>query len=264
MAFLQFEGGRIHYVDKGEGPALLFLHAFPLSSAMWNKQANDLKDAWRVLAIDFPGFGKSDRLARPASMEAFAQVALALLDAAKVERAAVIGLSMGGYAAFELRAMAPGRVGALALCDTRATPDTPDGRKAREATARAVEEDGCAVLAERMLPNLVTPNAPPALKRDIEKLITENSPEGAAAALRAMALRKDFTGSLKDIDCPTLVLVGDHDTLTPPSDSQAMAQAIPGARFESVHGAGHLSNLENPKDYDAALRSFLDAHRARL
>ncbi|MGC4114072.1 MAG: alpha/beta fold hydrolase [Myxococcales bacterium] len=262
MGFLQSNGARIHYLDKGDGPALLLLHAFPLSSSMWNKQANDLKDRYRVLAPDFPGFGKSELLPQPATMELYAQVALSLLDAAKVEKATVLGLSMGGYVAFELLAHAKDRVSALVLCDTRATADTADARKGREATAHAVEDDGIGVLAERMIPNLVSPAAPAALKRDIEKLITENSADGAAAALRAMAQRKDFSGSLKDLACPTLVVVGDHDTVTTPADAQSMANGIPGAKLAQVPGAGHLSNLENPKAFDAALREFLDAHRA--
>ncbi|HEY3449000.1 MAG TPA: alpha/beta fold hydrolase [Myxococcales bacterium] len=261
MGFLQSNGARIHYLDKGEGPALLLLHAFPLSSSMWIKQANDLKDHYRVLAPDFPGFGKSELLPQPATIDLYAQVALALLDAAKVEKATVLGLSMGGYVAFELWSRAKDRVAALALCDTKATPDSADARKSREATAHAVEDDGIGVLAERMIPNLVSPAAPDALKRDIEKMITENSADGAAAALRAMAQRKDFTGSLKDIACPTLVVVGDHDTVTPAAEGQALANAIPGAKLVQIPGSGHLSNLENPKAFDAALREFLDAHR---
>ena len=264
MGFLQWNGARIHYLDKGEGPAVLLLHAFPMSSAMWSKQAGDLKNAFRVLAPDFPGFGKSELLGPPATMELFAQLSLALLDSAKVGKAAVVGLSMGGYVAFELWAQAKDRVAALALCDTRATPDTPDARKSREATAHAVEDDGIGVLAERMIPNLVSPAAPPALRRDLEKMITENSAEGAAAALRAMAQRRDFTAALKDIACPTLVLVGDHDTVTPTADSQQLAREIPGAQLVAVPQAGHLSSLENPKAFDGALRSFLEAHRAAL
>lgn len=261
MAFLQSNGARIHYLDKGEGPALLLLHAFPLSSSMWNKQANDLKEGYRVLAPDFPGFGKSELLSSPATMELYAQVALSVLDAAKVDRATVLGLSMGGYVAFELWSRAKDRVGALVLCDTRATPDTADARKGREATAHAVEDDGVGVLAERMIPNLVSPAAPDALRRDIEKMITENSADGAAAALRAMAQRRDFTGTLKDIACPTLVLVGDHDTVTPPADAQNMAGAIPGAKLAQIPSSGHLSNLESPKAFDQALREFLVAQR---
>lgn len=264
MGSLNWSGVRLHWTERGEGPAVLFLHAFPLSASMWNKQTNALKDAYRTLAIDLPGFGKSDRLATPASMEAFAQGCLAVLDHLAVPKAAVVGLSMGGYVAFELLAQARSRVSALVLCDTRATPDSPESRKAREATARAVEDDGQQVLAERMIPNLLSLAATPALKREAEKLITENPPEGSAAALRALAGRKDFTASLRDISCPTLVLAGDHDTITPPADAQALAQAIPGARYEPVPAAGHLSNLENPKAFDAALRAFLDANRAAL
>jgi len=118
------------------------------------------------------------------------------------------------------------------------------------------------VLAERMIPNLVSPAAPEALKSEIEKLITENSAEGAAAALRAMAGRRDFTGALKDIGCPTVVLAGDHDSVTPPADAQAMADSIPNAKLVQIPQAGHLSNLENPKAFDAALRTFLEARRA--
>lgn len=264
MGSVQWGGARIHFTDKGEGPAVLLLHAFPLSAAMWSKQVSALKDRYRPVALDFPGFGKSERLPSPASMEAFARAALAVLDSLEIERAAVVGLSMGGYAALELHAQAPQRLAALALCDTRATPDSPDVRKAREATAHAVEDDGSQILVERMLPNIVSPAAGPALKRDIEKLITENAPEGLAAALRAMAVRKDFSGSLKNITCPTLVLVGDHDTLLQPAEAQSLAHAIPGARFETVPHAGHLSSLENPKAFDAALRAFLDANGAAL
>jgi len=264
MGSVNWGGAKIHYTERGEGPAVLFLHAFPLSASMWNKQTNALKDTYRTVAVDLPGFGKSERQPTPASMESFAQAALAVLDALEIKKAAVVGLSMGGYVAFELRAHAPERVSALVLCDTRATGDSVESRKAREATARAVEDDGQQVLAERMLPNLVSPAATPALKREIEKFITENPSDGSAAGLRALATRKDFTGNLKDISCPTLVIVGDHDTVTPPSDAQALAQAIPGAKYEAIPAAGHLSNLENHKAFDAVLRAFLDSCRDRL
>lgn len=264
MKSLSFDGAKLHWTERGEGPAVLFLHAFPLSGAMWSKQLGALKDAYRAVAFDAPGFGKSAALPAPASMKRYAEAALALLDHLSIERAAVVGLSMGGYIAFEMHALAPGRVGALVLADTRATPDSPEARKAREATAHAVEDDGPQVLVERMLPNLLSPAAPPALRREAEKLITENAAEGLAAALRAMATRRDFSAALGSIACPTLVLAGDHDTLTPPAEAQAMAKAIPGARFEPLPGAGHLSNLESPKAFDAALRGFLDARRAGL
>ena len=264
MGSLQWGGARIHFAERGEGPVVLFLHAFPLSSGMWLKQMNALKDGFRAVAMDFPGFGKSERLAAPATMDLFAQAALATLDAVGAQKAAVVALSMGGYAALELRERAPERVAALALCDTRATADTPESRKAREATARAVEEDGCQVLAERMIPNLVSSAATDALKREVEKLITENSSEGAAAALRAMAGRRDFTPFLGQVGCPTLVVVGAHDTMTPPSEAQALARAISGAALETIPAAGHLSNLENPKAFDTALRAFLEANRARF
>lgn len=256
--YLQFGGTKVHYEVTGDGPAVLLLHAFPLHAGMWNAQVKALSTNYKVIVPDMPGFGKSPPASTPVTMDLYAQVALAVLDAAGVQRAAVAGLSMGGYIAFALHARAPERVAALVLADTRATPDTADGKHAREQTARAVEDEGIEILVERQLPNLLSHGASAANRRDVERLIVRNPAAGAAAALRGMAQRHDFTAHLPKITCPTLVVVGHDDTLTPPADSQAMASAISGAEFVSVPGAGHLSSIEKPEAFTRAVKDFLD------
>ena len=259
MATLRIDGTRIHLLDRGRGPAVVLLHAFPLSGEMWRPQIDALADRFRVLAPDLPGFGRSPPARGPVSMASFAELSLGLLDAVGVPEAAVVGLSMGGYVALELQALAPQRVRALVLSDTRAHADTADARKAREAIAAAVEDEGSTQpIVERMLPSLLSSAAPAKLRSEVERLAADASTEGAAAALRAMARRRDFTGELGRIGCPTLVMVGLGDALSPPAEMQGLAEAIPGAALERIAGAGHLANLEQPARFNAALGRFLD------
>ncbi len=258
MGKLLINGAQVHFDEDGVGPAVLFLHAFPLSADLWTSQRAALKDRFRTVALDFPGFGRSQALSEPASMSLFAQAALSALDALSIPRAAVVGLSMGGYVAFELLSLARERVAALALCDTRAGSDTEQGRKSREENALAVEREGAAVLVDRLLPNLLSKGASATVRVEVEHRIRAAPPKGVAAALRAMAVRKDFTDHLPRIACPTLVVVGANDVLTPPSEARAMAQAIPAASCREIPSAGHLANLEAPAEFNAALRGFLE------
>ncbi len=261
MVEVLFKDVPIRFEEKGAGPAVLLLHAFPLSSQMWSTQMASLKDAFHVVAVDFPGFGQSRPLGGRATMDLFAQAALAVLDALAVKRAAVLGLSMGGYVSFALHARAPDRVAALGLCDTRAGIDTEEGRKGREANAQAVEREGSGVLVERMMSALLSKGASPSTRAEVERLIRATPREGAAAALRAMAAREDFSNRLAGITCPTLVLVGADDTLTPPSEAQRMARDVPGSIYREIPRAGHLSHFEQPDAFNAAVREFLEQAR---
>ncbi len=245
------------FEERGSGPAVVLLHAFPLSSRMWARQIDALADRYRGIAPDRPGFGRSPP--RPAaSMASFAGDVLALLDALGVLRAAAVGLSMGGYVAFELLDRAPHRLAALALCDTRASPDSDEAKRGRETSAHNVESAGAGVLVEGMLPKLLAQGASREVRDEVEALIRGASSEGTAAALRAMAGRRDFTDRLPTLRCPTLVLVGEQDVLTTPADAEQMAARIPGAELTRIPSAGHLSNLEQPEAFNAALAEFLD------
>jgi pimeloyl-ACP methyl ester carboxylesterase len=259
MPNLELRGAHIHYLDVGHGPdVVILLHAFPLHAGMWTEQAHALSTGHRVLAIDASGFGESTARAAGSTIADQAADVLALCDHLRIPSAAVVGLSMGGYAAFELLAARPEFVRALVLCDTRATADTPEAAAKRETFAGEALERGVGWVADQLLPKLLGPHAEPRLQNLVRGMIGQATPAAVADAQFAMAARRDATELLPSITCPTLVVVGSEDALTPPSDARAMAAAIPHARLVELHGAGHLSNLEARVGFNRAMRDFLD------
>ncbi len=236
---------------------VVFLHAFPLNGSMWTDQRSALGSR-ETLAPDFPGFG--GRPPGEADLEAFAGVALAEMDAAGIDEAVVVGLSMGGYVAFRLHALAPERILGLILADTRSGPDDEEARLKRTDQAARVRREGLDWLAEALLPALLgesTLRDRPEVVTRATAMMSEARPEGVARALEAMRDRPDSTPSLTDITCPTLVLVGEEDTLTPPAEARRMAAELPDSRLVVLPGSGHLSNLETPKAFNEALLGFL-------
>jgi 3-oxoadipate enol-lactonase len=186
--------------------------------------------------------------------------ATAVLDAAGAERADVVGLSMGGYAALALMRRHPETVAALVLADTRAAADTAEVVERRNAQQQQVDEEGTDRLVEAMVGNLLSDetraNRPDVVAR-ARALMHGCSPAGVIGALEAMKNRADSVPLLETIDVPVLVVVGEHDGPSPPDVARAMADAIPDARLEVLPGAGHLSNLEAPDTFNRALESFL-------
>lgn len=250
----------IHYLDRGHGPAVvLLLHAFPMHSGMWRPQIELLSRRFRVIAPDVRGFGASGEPPDVLPMSTIAEDTWHLLDTLGIGKVVVCGLSMGGYVAFELWRRAPELFNGLVLADTRAGADTPEGREGREAFAQAAHAHGMTWVANDMLPKLLRPGHDPKVGAEVRRLILDGTPAAVAAAQRGMALRADSTGTLAAIDVPTLVVVGREDALTPPPVAQAMAEGIAGATFEAIEGAGHLSNLDAPAAFGAALERFVAA-----
>lgn len=255
-------GVELAYHDEGAGQPLLLVHAFPLSSVMWTRQIAGFAPHWRVIAPDLRGFGESAGAGPGASLDQHADDLAALLEHLGIAQATVAGLSMGGYITFALWRRHRARIARLILADTRAGADTDEGRQGRQKNARLVEEQGSGALAEQMLPKLLAANAPTPLRDEVRQLIEANQPAGLAAALHAMAARPDSTPQLAEIDVPTLVIVGSEDALTPPAESQALHAGIAGSRLVEIPGAGHLSSLENPEAFNAAVDDFLNPFRA--
>ncbi len=264
IQLVEVGGQRLAVEDRGSGWPLLLVHGFPLDHGMWAAQIESLAEVARVLAPDLRGFGQSDPLpaeCTAVTMARFADDLAGLLAALQVEGpVGVCGLSMGGYIALEFWRRHRGRVGKLILCDTRAAPDAPEAVAARFQNAQRVLAEGSSVLIDSLLPRLV---ATETLAGDSEvvahlrRMILEARPQTVAAALRGMACRSDARPWLGAIDCPTLVLVGQHDAISPPHEMQAIAAAIPGARFEMIPGAGHMAPMENSSATNAALKAIL-------
>jgi len=257
MPISDLVGSKLHYQDVGSGKdVVVLLHAFPLHAGMWSRQVAALSPRFRVIAPDYPGLGKSPPRPEPSTMEALAEQVLGLLGSLQVDRAVVVGLSMGGYLAFEIYRQRPGLFRGLVLCDTRPGADTPEGATGREAFAKGALEKGLHWVADEMTPKLLRPQPDPAAVREVRSLIGQGTPAGVAAAQRGMARRPDSTPTLAAITCPTLVVVGAEDTLTPPSEAEKMVAGIKGAKLARIPGAGHLPNVESPAAFDQALLDF--------
>jgi pimeloyl-ACP methyl ester carboxylesterase len=247
--------------DRGDGPALLLVHGFPLDHRMWEEQIDVLSDVARVIAPDLRGFGSSGVTPGTVTMGQFADDLAALLDVLQIDEPITLcGLSMGGYIALAFWRRHRDRLARLILCDTRAGADTDQVRQGRLAMAEQVLASGSSIVVGAMLPRLLaeaTTQRRPAVIERLAEMIGQMHPEAIAAAQRGMAAREDSIAILGQIDVPTLVVCGQHDAVSPPAEMQAMAAAMRDARFVEIPDAGHMSPMENPAAVNAAVRDFL-------
>jgi len=243
---------------------VLFIHGFPFSHAMWQSQIGAVSRSFRAIAYDVRGLGGSSVGDGQYTIEGHVDDLIGLLDHLAITKAVIIGLSMGGYIAFQVWRKYAARLRGLILCDTRATADTPDAAAALHAMAERVLREGLAPLVETMLPKLLaetTWREQPQVVEGLREVLRAGNPRGIAAAARGMAERPDMTSALGEIRCPTLVIVGQEDVISPPAEMRGMAEAIPGARFIEISAAGHMAPLENPAAVNAAILAFLSTVR---
>lgn len=252
---------RLAFIDRGQGRVLLLAHGFPMDHAMWSAQIETLSKNHRVIAVDLRGFGQSEATEASTTMEQFADDLAALLDALGIDEPVVLaGLSMGGYVALAFWRKYASRLRGLILCDTRAEADSPETAQARQAAAQRVLKDGPNALVDGMAPKLF---AKQTLEQRLElvdalrRMAQGCSAQGVAAAALGMGLRHDSTAMLGEIRCPTLVIVGLEDIVSPPEEMRRLAHAIPHAQLVEIPNAGHLSPMEQPDLVNAAIKEFL-------
>ncbi len=261
MNKLNINNVELAYRDKGTGQPIVFLHAFPLNQTMWDNQVAEFQSTNRVITFDWRGFGASGPGTENHGLTSFADDLASLLDELKIQNAIICGLSMGGYSAFAFYRKYADRVKALILCDTRATADTEESKSARYEMAELARQRGASALVETMLPKLLGETSlktKPQIITQVKEMIEMAQPEGIAHALIGMAQRKDSTDLLSQIACPTLIVVGNEDKLTPPSDAEKMNQAITSSQLRVIENAGHLPNLEEPGAFNQALGDFIN------
>lgn len=242
----------------GQGPLALLVHGYPLDHRLWLDTLHGPLAARRTLAaIDLRGHGAS-----PGSGDAVHTMALFARDLAAVVRSLadgpvdVVGLSLGGYAAFALHALAPELVGSLVLTNTRAVADDDAAKAGRAAAITTVLEHGPRAIAAAMLPKLLAPGADALQRARVQDMITATPVATIVADLRGLAERPDRRSALPQLAVPTLVVAGEHDPIATPTESAAMAAAIPAARCEVLPGTAHLAPLEAPERFAAAVGAF--------
>jgi len=236
---------------------MLLIHAFPLDARMWQPQLAAFDGGLPVVTPHLPGFGGSGSAGERMAMGAAAERCLSELDRAGIDRALVCGLSMGGYVALELWRAAPARFTGLVLANTRAGADTEEGAAGRRALAERLLSEGSGFLVENP-PPLLSDGASDDLKGRVRAMISEQPAAAIAAASLGMADRPDSTPDLAQISVPSLVITSTLDALIPAAVSSPMAEQIPGAELAVIEGAGHLSNLEAPEEFNRLLQLHLE------
>ena len=249
------------YDDNGSGPALLLIHGFPLCRRMWHPQIKALANSgFRVITPDLRGFGESDTPEGPYSIELFADDMVELLDHLGIEKAAVGGMSMGGYILFDLLERYAGRVSGACFITTRANADDEAGRERRLALARDVLKFGPQVAADAFEKLLFAEESlveRPKLVGEVYGWMTANDSRGIAGGLLAMRERKDYTRLLGGFNVPAMAIGADGDKAAPPDNARTIAAGVPGCRLVIIPYAGHMANLENPGAFNTALVEFL-------
>ena len=254
-------GGRdVRFLEAGAGWPVLLLHAFPVNAEMWRPQLERVPEGWRYIAPDVRGFGPEAAPSGSFTLDDVAADLAAFLDHLKLDRAVIGGLSMGGYITMALLRRSPERFDGMILADTRAEADSPEGLEGRRQMIELVRAKGPGAVADQMLPKLLSASArerQPELVAFVRNMIESTSSETIAAALGAMMGRPDSTSSLSRVNCPTLILVGADDEVTPEPSARAMENRIERSRVVVLPGAGHLSSLESPDAFSRALSEFL-------
>jgi pimeloyl-ACP methyl ester carboxylesterase len=252
----------ITYAGFGDGPPVVLLHPFPAHHEFWLPAVQALASRYRIILPDLRAHGESDAGEGPATMEKHAADLMRVLDDAQVGRAVFGGVSIGGYILFEFWRRFRGRVAALALCCTRPQADTPDARSARLKTAEEVLERGTEWSADLMIPKLLgstTRGSRPDLVAGAKRMMLKMSPQDIAQVQQGMAARPDSVPTLKTINVPTLLLLGEEDPIATMADGELMRQHISSSRLSIIPKAGHFAAWEQPEAVGELLRQFVDA-----
>lgn len=250
----------IRYDDTGTGTPVVLVHGHPFDRTMWREQVDRLGTGYRIIAPDLRGYGNSTVVPGVTLLDDFACDIAVLLDGLGVDRFVLGGLSMGGQIVLEFYRRFPDRVRALVLADTFAKADDEGGRRWRNDMADRLLREGMNAYADEVLPKMISPKTireQPDVAEHVLRMMRDTAPEGAAAALRGRARRRDYSDLLADIAVPTLLVVGRDDEFTPVGDAEFMHEHISDSRLVVVDGAGHMPNIERPNEFNRAVADFL-------
>jgi len=252
----------IFYDVAGAGPPVILLHPFPANHEFWLPVAAYLSSRYQLIMPDLRGHGRSGLGNGPATMRRHASDVARVMTDASVDRAPLIGVSIGGYTLFEFWRQFRDRVSALVLCNTKAQADTAEARASRLEAANDVLQRGTEPFFESMLPKLLgetTRQSRPDLVEGALRMMRQMSAEDVAGVQRGMAERSDSVSTLKTINAPVLIITGDEDNMTGVAEAEVMKQNIAGSQIKVIAKAGHYSPWEQPQEAGKLLRNFLDS-----
>lgn len=253
----------VSYHDEGpdDAPVIIFIHGFPLNKNTWNLQLDALKSTYRVIAYDIRGHGDSDSGPNDFSINLFANDLNLFLDTLQIEKAVICGLSMGGYIALTAVSRPKHRFQGLILADTQCIADTPEGKEKRKKSIESIHAYGVAQYADESIKHFFAAETYKSKKEvvaEIRDMIMKTTRTSISNTLHALAERRDTCRYLVEFKIPVLFLVGEEDSMTPPSASQFMKSKILKSTLRIIEKAGHLSNIENPESFNQHIRTFME------
>jgi pimeloyl-ACP methyl ester carboxylesterase len=256
---LDLDGRTVSYRRSGKGAPILWIHAFPFSRLMWEAQMAAFAPTHTVVALDLPGVGGSTALPEEeTSVAAYARACEAVANKVNPNDPWIVaGLSLGGYVAFELVRRHHLRMSGLVLADTRAVLDTPAQLAGRHATLATAREQGAAPVAESLLGKMVTDACPEEVRAQVLAWMRATPKDGMLGTIHALITRPDSVPTLAKIEVPSLLLVGEHDPISPPAEMEAFGNQLKRATVVRLAGAAHLSNIEQPEAFNDAIRGWL-------
>ena len=260
MNTIDLGGVKLAYDDRGQGPSVMFMHAYGLSLGMWDGQMS-LASRCRLTRFDARGFGGSGTGDAVLTMARIADDAAALIEKLRLGPIVAVGCSMGGYASFAFAQKYPHLLRGLVLVDTRAAGDTAEGRASRGDLADRILREGARPGLDFFLPRVfgeTTKASRPDVVAKFKEIFLATSPRGLADGLNGLAARPDMTAFLREIKAPTLVVCGEEDIITPRSDAEIMQRGIQGAELAMIPKSGHLPSMETPEAFTAVLAKFLE------
>ncbi len=251
----------INYDDLGKGEIpILFIHGFPFDKSMWKPQMEVLSKSFRTIAYDIRGYGKSENGNQEISISLFARDLVAFMDVLSIDKAIVCGLSMGGYILLNAVNSNPERFKAIILCDTQCIADTPETKKGRYQTIEKFKSGNLNDFAEGFIPKVFYSDTIDNQKDVVTKIsdiILNTSLTTFQKSLAALAERMEMCTKLQKFSLPTLILCGEYDVVTPPEQARLLQSEIVNSQLHIIENAGHLSNLEQPVDFNNHISNFV-------
>ena len=253
----------ISYTEAGpaEAPAIIFIHGFPLNKSMWEKQIDALKDHYRAIAYDVRGHGNSDSGSEHFSIDIFVSDLIGFMDNLAIKKTILCGLSMGGYIAINAALLRPDLFDAIILSDTSCAADTIEAKHKRILAIEDVKLNGLVNFADESIKNLFTADFLISKSPEISLvtgMIVNTSSQSIYNTMHALAIRRETCSRLHEIKIPVLILVGIDDKITPVSSAKTMNENITDSNLTIIEHAGHLSNLENPFEFNYLIKKFID------
>jgi len=262
MPQLPIRGIQLHYDDRGEGSPIIFVHGHPFDHTMWKYQVPRFSPEHRLIMPDLRGYGRTDVTPGKVMLDEMALDIRHLMEALHIDSAVLCGLSMGGQIVLDFYRLFPEKVKALVIVDSDARGETPETHKQRLQKADTIIATGMRQHTDDTIHQYIAPasmNNPPVYAH-LYEMMSSTAAEGAAAAHRGRADRRDHLSFLPTIRIPTLIVVGEEDYFTPLPIAKLMSDRIPGAELAVIPAAGHLPNMEAPETFNETLYAFLNTH----